>query len=420
MRKSLLLTILLLITFKTEAQTSVLNIVDSILQTGNYQAALIQLKKVDNPPFEIYEKIASIYQKTGNNSKAIEFYDKAFVLNPTDKIKEQLGKSYQFLGNSDKAIEVYTEVLQTNPDNLLLIYNLAKLYMSERKVNKGIELLKELSKRDTLNPNYQYQLGVAYEKLGQKGAFESANSFLKAYKIDSLHLKSIYNLAKFYRKLNFKDSATIFINRGLKINPKSINFNQLKAKDAFYKKQFDTTLVYLKRLEDLNFKTMFTYKLYGLTYLNMKDFKTAETYFKKAKKINFRDASLLYNLGLVYAALKDYKTSEYYFIMSIMQQKPIIDKNYYQLGLVQLEKKETKRALKSFEEGHKNNWKNYQLLFQLAMTSDAYYKDKKIALQHFEKYIDTFSDRDKESTQYVKQRIKEIKKKLFMNGEKVD
>lgn len=420
MKKNLLLIILLLLTFKTEGQNSVLKIADSILETGNYQTALAELEKVKEPSFEMLEKIASIYQKTGNNSRAIEYYDKAFTLKPTNKIKEQLGKSYQFTGNPDKAVQLYNEVLQMNPDNLFLKYNLAKLYMSEKKVEKAIELFNELSEKDTLNPNYQYQLGVAYEKLGKSGFANSANSFLKAYKIDSLHLKSIYNLAKFYRKLKFKDSATIFIDKGLKINSKSINFNQLKANDAFLNKEFDTALVYLKKLEDLNFKTMFTYKIYGLTYLNMKNFDKAKEYFEIAQRIDYKDASVAYNLGLVEKEMKNYKKAAYYFVMSLYYQKPKLDKNYYQLGLMQLELKETKRALRSFEEGLKDNWKNYQLLFQLAMTSDAYYKDEKIALRHFEKYIDSFSDRDKESTLYAKQRIKEIKKKLFMSGEKVD
>ena len=418
MKKHLIFIGLLLIIFKTEAQTSVLNIADSILQTGNYQLALAELENVKEPSFEILEKMASIYQKTGNNTKAIEFYSKTFQLQPSDKVKEQLGKSYQFSGNSDQAIKIYNEVLQTNPDNLLLIYNLAKLYMSEKKVKKGIELFKELSKKDTLNPNYQYQLGIAYEKLGQSGFLDSGNSFLKAYNIDSLHLKSIYNLAKFYRKLNFKDSTTLYINKGLEINPKSINFNQLKAKDAFFKKEFDTTLVYLKKLEDLHFKTMFTYKMYGLVYLNMKDYKKAEEYFKIAQKKDFKDASVAYNLGLVYKELKDFKKAEYSFAMSIYFQKPKLDKTYYQLGLMQLKQNETKSAIRSFQEGYKNNHLNAILLFQLAMTEDDYYKDKKIALQRFEKYIDKFSDKDKESALYAKQRIKEIKTVLFMNREK--
>lgn len=420
MKKNLLFFILLLLIFKIEAQTSILKVADSILETGNYQAALTELERAKEPSFEMLEKIANIYQKAGNNSKAIEYYDKAFVIKPTDKIKEQLGKSYQSTGNPDKAIQLYNEVLQTNPDNLLLKYNLAKLYMSEKKVEKAIELFNELSKKDSLNPNYQYQLGIAYEKLGKPGFANSANGFLKAYKIDSLHLKSIYNLAKFYRKLKFKDSATFFIDKGLKINQKSINFNQLKANDAFLNKEFDTALVYLKKLEDLNFKTLFTYKMYGLTYLNMKNFEKAKEYFEIAQKMNYRDASVAYNLGLVEKEMKNYKKATYYFALSIYYQKPKLDKNYYQLGLMHLEQKEIKGALRSFEEGLKDNWKNYQLLFQLAMTSDTYYKDKKIALQYFEKYIDSFSDRDKESTLYAKQRVKEIKKKLFMDGEKVD
>ncbi len=420
MKKNLLFILLLLLTFKTEAQNLVLKTVDSILETGNYQTALAELEKINEPSSEMLEKIASIYQKVGNNSKAIEYYDKAFVIKPTDKIKEQLGKSYQSIGNPDKTIELYNEVLQTNPNNLLLKYNLAKLYMSERKVKKAIELFNELSNKDSLNPNYPYQLGIAYEKLGKSGFANSANSFLKAYKIDSLHLKSIYNLAKFYRKLKFKDSTTLFIDKGLKINPKSINFNQLKANDAFLNKEFDTALAYLKKLEDLNFKTMFTYKMYGLIYLNMKNYKKAEEYFKVAQGKDYKDASVVYNLGLVEKEMKNYKKASYYFAMSIFYQKPKLDKNYYQLGLMQLEQKEVKGALKSFEDGYKNNWKNYQLLFQLAMTSDDYYKDKKIALQYFEKYIDSFSDRDKKSTLYAKQRIKEIKKKLFMDGEKID
>jgi len=420
MKKCLLFIISLVLVFKTEAQTSVLKTADSIIETGNYQAALAEIKKIENPSFEMLKKIANIYQKVGDNSKAIKYYNKAFILKPTDKIKEQLGKSYQSIGNPDKAIQLYNEVLHTNPNNLLLKYNLAKLYMSEKKVEKAIELFNELSKKDSLNPNYQFQLGVAYEKLGKSGFANSANSFLKAYKIDSLHLKSIYNLAKFYRKLKFKDSATLFINKGLKINPKSINFNQLKANDAFLNKKFDTALVYLKKLEDLNFKTMFTYKMYGLTYLNMKNFDKAEEYFIIAQRIDFKDASVTYNLGLVEKEMKNFKKAEMSFLMSIYYQKPKLDKNYYQLGLMQLEQKEIKRALLSFEKGLKDNWKNYQLLFQLAMTSDDYYKDKKIALQHFEKYIESFSDRDKESTLYAKQRVKEIKKTLFMNGEKVD
>lgn len=420
MKINLLIIGLGLLFFKTEAQTSILKVTDSILQTGNYQAALLVLEKVKNPDHKILEKIASIYGSVGNNSKAIEFYSMAFEMNPSDKVKEQLGKSHQFIGNSDRAIELFEEVLNNNSENLLLKYNLAKLYISERKVNKAIDLFKELSEKDSLNPNYPYQLGAAYEKLGQKGFYDSANSFFNAYILDSLHLKSIYNIAKFYEKLKFKDSTSLFIDKGLSINPKSINFNQLKAKNSFYKKEFDTTLIYLKRLEELEFKTMFTYKMYGLTYLNMKNYEKAEEYFKIAQRKDLRDASVNYNLGLVYKEMKQYKKAEMHFFMSMSELKPDTDKHYFELGQIQLAQKDLKKAHKYFEEGFKNNRGSYLLLYQLALVSDSFFKDKKIALKHYEIYVDKFLSRDEESTLFAKRRIKEITKELFIKGEKVD
>lgn len=420
MIKKLIIFFLLLAYIKTEAQPSVLAFADSLMQRGNYKLALEKLQQSKKPSLDQLEKIASIYQKVSNYSKAIEFYEKAYALEPSDKLKEQIGRSHQLTGNADKAIELYQEVLKANPENLLLKYALAKLYISERKVKKGIELLEELSKQDKTNPNYLYQLGVAYEKLGKKEFFNSMNSFLNAYRIDSLHLKSIYKLAKFYRDLKFKDSTTLFINKGLTINPKSINFNQLKAQDAFLNKDFETSLKHLKRLEDLGFKTKFTNELYGLVYLNLEDYKKAEGYFLKAQRMDFKDNGLRYNLGLAYEGLKDYKKAEMSYMMSTVTPKEPLDKNYLKLGMVQLVLKQPKKALRSFELGLKNNSRNHNLQYQLALVSDSYYKDKKIALKHYEKYIEKFEDKDEEQTNFVKQRIKEIKKTLFINGEKLD
>lgn len=59
-------------------------------------------------------------------------------------------------------------------------------------------------------------------------------------------------------------------------------------------------------------------------------------------------------------------------------------------------------------------------MYQLALVSDSFFKDKKIALKHYEKYVDKFEEKDKEQADFAKRRIKEIKKTLFINGEKVD
>jgi tetratricopeptide (TPR) repeat protein len=417
MKKEFLILALLFALFKAEAQSAVLKVSDSISTTGNYQKVLNKLLNTKEPSAQILKKIADTYQKVGNHSQAIAFYTKAYTRKPSDKVQQAIGKSYQLVGNPDKAIEMYTTVLITSPNNLLLKYTLAKLYMSERKVKEAVVLFKELIEQDPTNPNYHYHLGLAYDKLKK----DSTIGYLKAFKLDSLHLKSIYQLAKFYREVDVKDSTTLFIDKGLEINPKSLNFNQLKAKDAFYNKEYKTTLVYLSKLDTvLNLKTLFTYKLFGLTYLKLEDYKQAEIYFLKAKEEDARDDEVLYNLGLVYANLKDYKKARMNFMMSIYLQKPLVDRHYYQLGMLQLEQNKPKKAIEFFEKGVASNGRNTNLLFQVALTSDSYYKDKKMVIKQYERYLRRFESLDKEETAYAKRRIKEMKKELFIKGEKVD
>ncbi len=416
----LTLFILLLVIFKTEAQTSILSVADSLYQSGNYKDALKELEKAKPTTFNILIKQASIYQKTANYYKAINLYNKALSKNESLKVKRELGNSYLAQGNANKAIDIYEEILEKDTVNLLLKFDLAKLYTKEYRKNDAIPLLEALIKADSLNPGYYYELGKIYKNKGALGFMKSSNYFLDTYRRDTTHLKSIYELSKFYKQLKFNDSTALFIDKGLRINPNSINFNQLKVKDLYAKKQYGKTLYYLEKLEELNFKGLFTYKYYGMTFMKLKDYDLAEKYFRKALKINWKDAQVPYYLGLMDKDLGDLKGAEMNFIMSIMKLKPEIDKQLFQLGLISLDQKNSKKAIKYFKEAYENNSANYYALFQLAMAADNFYIDKTIALKHFENYMKRFDTKDKEMTAYVTKRLREMKKEFFMEGVKIE
>ncbi len=405
--------------FKIEAQTSVLSVVDSLFQSGNYILALKELEKMNPQTFTVLVKQGSIYQITRNYSKAIDLYTKALYKKESLKVKQELGKSYLGQGNSDQAIKIYEDVLKKDSLNLLLKFDLAKLYTKEYRKNDAIPLLESLIKADSLNPGYYYELGKIYKNKGASGFIKSGNYFLDTYRRDTTHLKSIYELSKFYKQLKFNDSTSMFIDKGLRLNPKSINFNQLKAKESYNKKEFDTTLVYLKKLEELNFKTMFTYKLFGLTYMKMEDYTNAEKYLEKAIRKKWNDASVHYNMGLLKKLQGDLKGAELSFLISIMNLKPDVDKQYYELGLVYLQN-DLNKATSSFKKSYENNPKNHYSLFQLALVSEDYYKDKKIALKYFKMYVEKFPSKDKEMYLYSTKRIKEITKEFFMKGVKIE
>jgi tetratricopeptide (TPR) repeat protein len=418
MKKILIPLLLLIAVIKTEAQSSVFTVVDELLQKGNYQQALVLLKKQQPLTFEVLDKTASIYQTIGNDTKAIELYKKALLIDNKKALKVKLGQAYNSAGLISEAITIYEEIIKKDSSNLLVVQSLGKLYLAKNKAKQAEKIYSYLKEKDSINPNYSYQLAESYEK--QKKYFKMGQSYLDAFNKDTLHLNSIYGLAKFFKELRYKDSTMLFIDKGLKIDSTNLNFLQLKANELYFTKNFNEAIHYLNKLDSLNFKSVNTYEMFGMCYYNLEKLDLAEENFKKALKLEYNNPKILYRLASLAYEKKDVKQAKMYLTMSLIYAKPDIEKQHYLLGVIFKEENDLKQALVNFEKAYQNNFKNYKSLFELAVTSDAYYKDKKIALKHYQNYIQSFKSKDVEMTAFVTQRINEIKKQYFIEGEIVD
>lgn len=410
--------IVVLFFFKVEAQTQVFNKVDDLLNKGQYQDALYLLEKQDSLNFEVLEKAASIYQLVGNNIKAIELYKKAINLGENETIKVKLGQVYLSAGLINKAITTYEEILLKDSTNLIIANNLGKLYLAQNKAISAEKIYRYLIKKDSINPNYPYQLAEALSK--QNKILKMGQSYLDAYNLDTLHLKSIFELAKFFKLLKIKDSTSLFINKGLSIDSTNLNFLQLKANELYYEKKFDQAIHYLSKLDSLNFKSMNTYEMFGMCYYNLNKLDLAENYFKKALKLENNNPKILYRLATVAYDKKEIKQAVFYLSLSILYSKPDIDKQHFLMAIIFKEANDLKKAVINFEKAYQNNYDNHKALFELANSSYLYYKDKKIALKYYQDYLRKFKSKDLKMTDFTEQRINEIKKQYFLEGEIVD
>jgi len=418
MKKIFIVISLIFTVLKTEAQSSVFVVVDSLLVEGNYQKALTLLENTVPKTFLIFEKTASIYQSVGNENKALHFLNKALEIENSETAKVKLAQLYLAIGLTSKSIETYEYLIEKDTSNLLAANSLGKLYLSLNQAEKAEKIYRYLMKMDTVNPNYPYQLAESLEK--QNKHLEMGQSYLDAYKLDTLHLKSIFGLAKFFKALNFKDSTSLFIDKGLKIDSNNINFNQLKANELYFLKDFNGALTYLKKLDSLNFISIQIYEMFGMCYYNLQDFEQAEIYFRNAIKLDPDNSQILYRLASLYYDKKDNKMATFYLHRSISSVKPDVDKQYYLLGVISKEENNLKAAIDNFEKSYQNNYINYKALFELSVTSDIYYDDKKIALKKFQQFVAKFKSKDETMTAYAEGRIKEIKKQYFLKGEIVD
>lgn len=418
MKKIVITLLLVIVALKTEAQSSVFSVVDSLLLKGNYQKALILLENTQPQTFAVLEKTANIYQTVGNENKALKYLNKALEIENSEAAKVKLAQLYLAMGLTSKAVETYEILIKNDTSNLLVANSLGKLYLSQNQSKRAEKLFRFLQNKDPENPNYPYQIGECLDK--QNKFHEMGQSYLNAYKLDTLHLKSIFELAKFFKTLRFQDSTTLFINKGLQIDSNNINFNQLKANDLYFSKDFKNTLTYLKKLDSLNYVSVSTYEMTGMCYYNLQDFDLAEKYFKKAIRLDPSDYNIYYRLASLYYDKKDYKLAKFYLIQSIGTAKPDIDRQYFLMGIMLKEEQNLKEAIENFEKSYQNNYKNYKALFELAVTSDTYYEDKKIALNRFQQYVTKFKGNDEKMTIYADGRIQEIKKQYFLEGEIVD
>ncbi|WKD84963.1 TPR repeat-containing protein YrrB [Polaribacter huanghezhanensis] len=410
--------LLVCVSIKVGAQTSTFSRADSLLEKGRYELALTQLKTIDTLQDTSNYKIGNIYASVDDFKNAIAYYKKALVFKESFKVQLSLANAYRKEKKYKNAIQIYEKLLEKDSENLIITYQLGKLYFATNDLDKAVQIFTLLSEKDKNNPNYYYQLGlISANKADGNGMLDN---FLKAYKSDSTHLKSVYQLARTFSLIRKRDSSRLFTDIGLRLDSLHINLNRLKINELFRDKKYKKAILRLKKLDFITPNNLYNKKMLGRSYFNIDSLDLARTYFKSARNIDKKDFKILTYLGHIYKAEKKYANAIFTYKMATTIGKKPRAEEYYSLALLYLEIKKPKAAIEMFKMSIKENNRQHKVLYQLALTSDSYYKDKKIAYKYYEEYISRFKKTDKDFTAFVKKRMKEIKKGLFLKGEKVE
>ncbi|MGK0421477.1 MAG: tetratricopeptide (TPR) repeat protein [Polaribacter sp.] len=412
--KERILIVLLFVIVKVGAQTSTFSAIDSLFEKGRYKLALKELD-AKQPTFLSNFKKAVIYESIDNYKKTVEFLEKAITIKDDEKAKLKLAKNYRRLKQSKKAILIYEEILSKDSLNLVLQYQLGKLYLIQRNAEKGATIFKYLIQMDAANANYSYHLGLAFSLKGQRDLM--INSFIDTFEKDTLHLKSITILAKSFKKLKDIDSTQLFVDKGLLLSPNHFELNQLKINQLFKDKKYKETLPFLLNIDSLHKKDTYITNVLGKVYYNLDSLDTSKKYFKKLSYIDSEDYKANTYLGHIAMKEKDYKAAMINYTVATYKGQEDRDEEYYGLGMMYNKTRNPRRAMKAFEQAFKENRANDSALYQLAKISDDYYKEKKIAYKHYIQYLETFNGADEDIAAFVRSRIKEIKKEYFLRGE---
>ncbi|MGC6429890.1 MAG: tetratricopeptide repeat protein [Jejuia sp.] len=360
--------------FKAEAQTSVLNIADSLFQNGNYSKAIQHYKSYNNQT-EVYDKIA---------------------------------KAYSAIGNYDEALHFYKLGVNANSNNALVKYSYAKLLYKTKNFTEAANTFKDLIAIDNSNPNYHFELGLVLEK--QKDS-TARHKYRKTFTLDNSHQKAIFKIAKYHLIKRHHDSVHYYVDKGLKTYENNLELISLNAQNFYWQQEYEKAAIWFEKLLAMDETSEFIYEKLSLSYAQIYEFEKAIKYRGLALQYNPLDAVGIYVIGTYYEKLQDFEKAEEYIGKALKMMDTPLNGEYRRLATIFNQQKKYKEAIAALKTAIKEDPKDQLSHFFMAMTKTRYYKDYEARI----KALEDFKNKFPESTfaGVINGQIKHLKEEQF-------
>ena len=221
-----------LVVLKAEAQASALVIADSLYTTGNFTAAINQYSKLNDQQAQL-----------------------------------QIARAYNLVRNYDKAIVQYENYIANNPKDQIASFELGKLYGKTKKYTKAKEIFEKLVAKNNNNPEYYYYLADAFASLDAET--KSIALYKKAIAVDSTHLRSIFEVAKYHVKFQDRDSVVKYADKGLRFYENDVSIINLKALALFNNDEFIASIPLFEKMIALGEKQPYIFERLGNAYFSL-------------------------------------------------------------------------------------------------------------------------------------------------------
>ncbi|MCQ2577827.1 MAG: tetratricopeptide repeat protein [Treponema sp.] len=254
-----------------------------------------ELKKDPNN-MEILRALADIYVKSGEDEKAIPYYENLLTFNSHDVMSmNSLGAIYRRLKQYEKSIDILTKALDEDEKTAVINYTLGFTYKDMGNLEDAIDCFENVI---TENPNdvlaYNH-LGVIYTSL--KEYIKAEATFRRGLQIDPNHPIIQYNLAHTYEGLKDYTSAGRCYELALKSKPGWTDAVKDYASLLISCKKTIQASANVKKACAIYPRDAELQSLLGRIYLKQFDWENAEKAFTKAHNVKPNDLIILSGLA---------------------------------------------------------------------------------------------------------------------------
>lgn len=359
--------------------------------------------------------IADSLYATGNYAKAINYYSEEGSTNAS----LQIARAYNAIGNFEKAITQYKSVVEQNPDFQVASFELGKLLIKMEDYDEARKLFSKLTSAEKENPEYYYYLGEAFRELDQPAS--SLVAYKNAVEKDSTHLRSLFQLGKYFVVKQEKNEALFYIDKGLEFYPEDVAMVNLKALVLFNDASYEKAIPLFEMVLALGETKEYVYEKLAYCYYKQWGFEKAKANYRKMLEIDNNNSETYFKLAEVYRKNKQLDSAEINIREAMNIQKPIFAEGYSRLGGLARERNDLKSALEYYKLAHKEDPEDPTNYYQICTLVDRNYKDPKVKLEHYEKYLEKYGKSRLPFATYAassaKKRISELKEEIHLNAE---
>lgn len=345
---------------------------------------------------------------TGHYTQSINSYSKE----GSQKASLQIARAYNAIGNLKKATIQYQHIIEHNPSWQIASFELGKLLMKRKAFDEARRLFSKLSTTNTDNPEYQYYLGETFRELGQSAS--SLVSYKKAVDIDSTHLRSLFQLAKYFVITREKANALNYLNRGLDFYPDAIAFINLKALALYNNDEYDKALPLFEKLLDLGEKKEHAYTKLAYCYFKTLEFEKSKAMYQHLIQLDEDNPETYFNLGQVFYRNRQVDSAKYFVQKSIEVQQVTFEKEYGNLAYMYRMEDDLKSALKYYRLALAEDPDNAMNYYQVCALIDQTSKAPREKLKCYESSLKRLGKKRPYVSEIVAKRISELKEEIHL------
>ncbi|MGB3142694.1 MAG: tetratricopeptide repeat protein [Maribacter sp.] len=367
--------ILSLLFLKAQAQTAGLSVADSLYAEGNYTKAINE------------------YSKIGTASAAL-----------------QIARSYNAIGNFDKAVTQYQFVTTQHPDIQLAQFEFVKLLLKMGNVSDANAVFSNLAELNTDNQEYQYYLGETNKELDQLE--EALVHYKKAVALDSTHLRSLFQLAKYYTVKQERDNALEYIEKGLWFYDTDVALINLKALVLFNDYQYNNAIPWFEKLLDLGEDKDYIYEKLADCYSHNWEFeKSKETYGILLDRDD-TNSQTYFSLANVYIKEQKLDSAKVFINKAMEVQKPIFAQGYNSLADIARQQKDLKTALSFYQMAHQEDATDARIYYNICTVYDQLGDNLQKKLEYYQNFLKQYPNEHPYFYESVRKRIRELKEQI--------